>query len=113
MNATVHGCEQDSTLVKNEEKREFLGAEDKSSINRITSVDTVSQFTYAVSRVPKENTWYFQLWPGIARIFVTWNKRFIVKGSVLLCSAEKWESRTRLMFIVVFFGWKTSFFLFC
>ena len=71
MNAAVHGCEQDSTWVQNEEKVAFLGAEEKSSISRIMSVDIVSQFSYAVSRVPTESTWYFQLWPGYARIFVT------------------------------------------
>ena len=49
MNA-IHECEQDSTLVKNEAKRAFLGAENKSSINRIMSAYTVSQFSYAVSR---------------------------------------------------------------
>ena len=46
----LHDCEQDSTLVKNEAKRAFLGAEKKSSINRIMSAYTVSQFSYAVSR---------------------------------------------------------------
>ena len=38
MNATVHDCEQHSTWVKNEEKRAFLGVEEKSSISRIMSV---------------------------------------------------------------------------
>ena len=58
-------------MGKNEAKRAFLGAEEKSSINRIMSVHTVSYLSYAVSTVPKESTWYFQLWPGYARIFVT------------------------------------------
>ena len=54
----LHDCKQDSTRVKNEAKRKFLGAEEKSSINRIMSVYTVSQFSYAVSRAPIESTWY-------------------------------------------------------